>query len=89
MSVIAMIIIGGLVGWAAAEFMGRHEGIIASVVIGVVGSFIGSIVSAFVTGSDNSYLALSWVGVFWSFVGSLILLAIVNTISRPTHHTTV
>ena len=87
MSIIAMLIIGGVVGWLAARLLGREEGVLASIVIGIVGSFIGSIVSQFITGSDRSYLALSWSGFFWSLIGALILVAIMNAISHPRHHT--
>lgn len=89
MSIIVTLIIGGLVGWLAAHLLGRQEGILGSVVIGIIGSFIGSFVSVFFTGSDRSYLAFSWVGLFWSLIGSLILVAIINAFSRQRHHTSV
>lgn len=82
MSLIAYIILGALVGWIAAKVMGRDTGIIMNIVIGIVGSFIGSFVSRLFTGSDNSYLAFDWAGLFWSFLGALILLAIVNAVSK-------
>ena len=41
MSILVAIILGGLVGYIAARLLGRDEGILASVVIGVIGSFIG------------------------------------------------
>ncbi len=81
MSILIMLIIGGLVGWLAARLMGRDEGVVASVLIGIVGSFIGSFVSKFVVGSDQSFLAFSAVGVFWSLLGAVILVAIMNYFS--------
>ncbi len=89
MSLIAFLILGALVGWAAARVMGRDTGVIMNIVIGIVGSFIGSYVSRLFTGGDSSYLAFSWVGLFWSFVGAVILVAIMNALSRRRHHTTV
>lgn len=83
MSVIVYIILGGLVGWLAARLLGREEGIVASVVIGVVGSFIGSFISRLFVGSDQSYLAFSWNGLFWSLIGALVLVAIMNFLRRP------
>ena len=83
MSVILYIILGGLVGWLASKLLGREEGILASIVIGVVGSFIGSFISRLFTGSDQSYLALSWGGLFWSLIGALALVAILNAVRRP------
>jgi uncharacterized membrane protein YeaQ/YmgE (transglycosylase-associated protein family) len=82
MNLLAILIIGALVGWLAAQVAGRKEGLLGSIVIGVVGSFIGSFVSAFLTGSDQSYLAFSWVGLFWSFIGALILVVCLNALQR-------
>lgn len=87
MGLIAFIILGALVGWIASMAMGRDTGFLMNVVIGVVGSFIGSLVSTFFTGSDQSFLAFSWIGLFWSFIGAIILLAITGALSsRRRHH---
>jgi len=78
MGLIITVILGGFVGWLAASVAGRDEGVIASIVIGVVGSFIGGFVSSLLGQGDQAYLAFSWVGLLWSFVGALILVAILN-----------
>ena len=85
MGIIVAIILGGLVGWAAARVLGRQEGVLASIVIGVVGSFIGNLISQMFTGTDQSMLALNWSGLLWSFLGALILVAILNATRRPHH----
>lgn len=85
MSILVAIILGAFVGWLAASLMGRNTGVIMNIVIGVVGSFIGSWASLLFTGADRSFLAFSWVGLFWSFVGAVILVFILNMISRPHH----
>jgi uncharacterized membrane protein YeaQ/YmgE (transglycosylase-associated protein family) len=87
MSIIVAIILGGIVGWIASKLMGRNEGVLASVVIGIIGSFIGSLLSNLFTGSDRSFLSFSWMGLFWSLIGAIILVAIMNAVSRPRHHT--
>jgi uncharacterized membrane protein YeaQ/YmgE (transglycosylase-associated protein family) len=89
MTILTVIIVGGIVGWLAGKIMGRDEGIFASILIGIVGSFIGSFVSAMLTGSDRSYLAFSWTGFFWSLIGAIILVAIMNAMSSRRHHPTV
>jgi uncharacterized membrane protein YeaQ/YmgE (transglycosylase-associated protein family) len=87
MNLLAILIIGGIVGWLAARVAGRNEGILASIVIGIVGSFIGSFISQLFTGSDQAYLAFSWMGAFWSFLGALVLVLILNALQhRTTHH---
>jgi uncharacterized membrane protein YeaQ/YmgE (transglycosylase-associated protein family) len=65
--------------------MGRDEGVVASVVIGIVGSFIGGLISQLFTGADRSFLALSWMGLLWSFIGAVVLVAILNAVRRPHH----
>ena len=86
MSIIVFIILGGVVGWLAAQLMGRDEGVAGSIAIGVVGSFIGSFVSHLMSGA-TSYLSLTWSGILWSLLGSVILVAILNLVSHPHHHT--
>ena len=86
MGLIVAIILGAIVGWAASKVMGRDHGFLMYLVIGVVGSFIGSLVSQMFTGTDASILAFSWMGLFWSFVGAIILLVIVNALSGRRHH---
>ncbi len=87
MSILVAIILGGLVGYIASRIMGRSEGVIMSIIIGIVGSFIGSFVSSLFTGSDKSFLAFSAMGLFWSLVGSVILVAILNAVTRSRRHT--
>lgn len=86
MNLLAVLVIGGVVGWLAARVAGRNEGIIASILIGIVGSVIGSFISTLFTGGDRSYLAFSWMGVFWSFIGALILVFILNALQRSSAH---
>ena len=88
MSLLLSLIIGGIVGWAAAQVAGRDEGIIASVLIGVVGSIIGGALSSLFGGGTQSYMLFSWSGLFWSFIGAIIFVVILNAIqSRDVHHT--
>lgn len=86
MSIIVWLVLGGIVGWLAARLMGREEGVFASIIIGIIGSFIGGFISRLFTGSDQSFLAFSWVGLFWSLIGAIILVAILNALSGRRHH---
>jgi uncharacterized membrane protein YeaQ/YmgE (transglycosylase-associated protein family) len=87
MGIIVAIILGGLVGYIAARLMGREEGILASIIIGIIGSFLGSFLSKVFTGSDEAALSLSWMNLLWSFIGAVILVAIMNAMSRRIHPT--
>lgn len=86
MSLIGMLLLGAFVGWLAAAILGRDEGIFASMLIGIVGSILGGLVSILFTGSDRSALAFNWGGLFWSFIGAVILVAILNVVRSPHHH---
>ncbi|MDQ5982389.1 MAG: hypothetical protein QG549_386 [Patescibacteria group bacterium] len=86
MSLIIALLIGGLVGWLANRVTGREDGIIMTVIIGVIGSLIGSFVSSVIVGTDLANLAFSWSGIFWSFVGALVLVFILNFFQRGSHH---
>lgn len=86
MGLIAFIILGALVGWIASGLMGRQHGLLMDLIIGIVGSFIGGLVSRAFTGSDKSFLAFDWVGLFWSLIGAIILLAIVGAVTGRSHH---
>lgn len=85
MNLLVILIIGGLVGWIAAQAAGRNTGIIASIVIGIIGSLIGSVLSVVLTGSDRAYLDLSWQGIIWSFIGAFVLVLIVNAVQGRSH----
>lgn len=87
MSLIVAIILGALVGYIASKVMGREEGFIKSAIIGIVGSVIGSFVSRLFTGDDKAYLTFSWMGLFWSFIGAIILVALLNKFAGRSHNT--
>lgn len=80
MSLIIALILGGLIGWAASALLGRHEGVVASVVIGIIGAIIGNFISMLFTGSHQAALALGWSSLLWSFIGAIILVAILNAV---------
>jgi uncharacterized membrane protein YeaQ/YmgE (transglycosylase-associated protein family) len=86
MSIILTIILGAIIGWAASRVMGRDENIFMDIIIGIAGSFIGSFLSEFTTGSDRSYLSFSLSGLIWSLLGAIVLMGIIKAIGRPTRH---
>lgn len=89
MSLLVSLILGGIIGYIAGRVGGRDEGVIVSVIIGVIGSIIGGLLSTMLSGSDQSFLAFSWVGLAWSFVGSLILVFILNAVQRRSRHSSI
>jgi uncharacterized membrane protein YeaQ/YmgE (transglycosylase-associated protein family) len=85
MTFIVWLIIGGILGWLASIVMKTNDrqGIILNVVVGIVGAFLGGLLLAplFHTGTINQgdFSAGSLVV---SFLGAIILLAIVNFFRR-------
>lgn len=88
MNLLVALVVGGLVGWMAAQVADRSVGIFAAIIIGVVGSLIGSFLSVVFTGSDRSFLEFSWVGIFWSFLGALLFVLLMNAVRGSKNSTT-
>jgi len=80
MGIILALIIGGIIGWLAAAVTGRNEGILGSIAIGVVGAIIGSIIANLLGNAGGSLVSSSWSGIFWTFVGALILSGLLNAL---------
>jgi uncharacterized membrane protein YeaQ/YmgE (transglycosylase-associated protein family) len=85
MNFILWIIIGGLIGWVASIVMktNAQQGFFLNVVVGIVGALLGGwfLAPLFGTGTINQD-NFSLPAVFVSFLGALILLAIVNLVRR-------
>ena len=78
MDLIVTLIIGGIVGWLASIIMGTNGqmGILANVLVGIVGSFIGhAIANAIGLGPRGTIV--SWVV---SILGAALLIALLNAL---------
>jgi uncharacterized membrane protein YeaQ/YmgE (transglycosylase-associated protein family) len=83
MSWIIAIIVGGIIGWLASLVMNRDAsmGIFWNIVVGIVGSFIGRFVGSLV-GIAPTLTEFNVMGLLMSFIGAVVLLAIVNLVQR-------
>lgn len=84
-NLIAWIVLGGLVGWAASVVMGtrRQQGCLMDVVVGVVGAFIGGAVLGLLRGQGLQFggeLSLNPTSLFTAFLGAVILLAVLRAL---------
>ena len=81
MNFILWLIIGGVLGWLASIVMktDAQQGLILNILVGIVGAFLGGLLLAplFGTGTINQS-DFSIGSLFVSFLGAVILLAIVN-----------
>jgi uncharacterized membrane protein YeaQ/YmgE (transglycosylase-associated protein family) len=85
MGVILWLIIGGVVGWLASIVMKRDgsQGIILNIVVGIVGALLGGwLIGPMVGAPSINSGELSVGSLLVSFLGAVVLLAIVNLISR-------
>ena len=82
---IIAIIVGGVAGWLASLVMNRDAsmGIFWNIVVGIVGSVLaGWIVTPLIGGAPITSGAFDIRSLLVSFVGALVLLAIVNLVRR-------
>ena len=85
MNLIIMLIVGGVIGWLASLVMRTdgQQGIVMNVVVGVVGSILaGYLLTPFLGGAPITSGAFDIKSLFVSFLGAIVLLAIVNFIRR-------
>jgi uncharacterized membrane protein YeaQ/YmgE (transglycosylase-associated protein family) len=85
MGFILWLVIGGVVGWLASIVMKRDgsQGIILNVVVGIVGALLGGWLLGPVLGAPSINSGeISGGSLLVSFLGAVILLAIVNLVSR-------
>jgi uncharacterized membrane protein YeaQ/YmgE (transglycosylase-associated protein family) len=85
MNFIIWIIVGGILGWLASMVMRTNgqQGLILNIVVGIVGAFIAGLVLTPMLGIPTiNQSNFSLPGLIVSFMGALILLAIVNLFSR-------
>lgn len=83
MNLIIWLIVGGIIGWLASIVMKRPEGMILNIVVGIVGSMLGGWLIAPLVGAGTiNQNDFSMPGLLVSFVGAIILLAVVNLIQR-------
>lgn len=68
MGIISWIILGGLAGWIASMITNRNgeQGIIANIVVGIIGAFLGGLIMSLLGGSGvtgfNLYSLLVAIG---------------------------
>jgi uncharacterized membrane protein YeaQ/YmgE (transglycosylase-associated protein family) len=85
MNIIVWLVVGGLIGWVASRIMNTdaQQGIVLNVVVGVVGAMLGGFLIAPMLGhgtiNQNDF---SVIGLVVSLIGAVILLAIVNLVTR-------
>jgi uncharacterized membrane protein YeaQ/YmgE (transglycosylase-associated protein family) len=85
MNIILIIVIGGILGWLASLVMRTdgQQGILLNIVVGIVGAILGGLLISPLLGDAPITSGSFDIGsLVVSFLGALILLAIVNLFRR-------
>jgi uncharacterized membrane protein YeaQ/YmgE (transglycosylase-associated protein family) len=86
MGLIIALIIGGVIGWLASIVMrtNAQQGLLLNIVVGIVGSLLGSFLLGRFFGADGNIMNNAFDGgvLIAAFLGAVILLAIVNLFRR-------
>lgn len=84
MGILLTIVLGGLAGWIASMIMNRdaNQGIVLNVVVGIVGAFLANLLLAPILGLEATLSTVSVEGFLVAVLGAVVLLAIVNLVTR-------
>ena len=85
MTILYIIIVGGVIGWLASIVMRTdgQQGLIMNVVVGIVGAVLGGVlVSPLIGAPPITSGSFSLQALAVSFLGAIILLAIINLLRR-------
>ncbi len=92
MTLILIIIVGGLIGWVASKVMGTdaQQGVLLNIVVGIVGAILGGFLARLLGITDTSIMSgdFSFSALLVSLLGAILLIWIVkmvrgNTAGRP------
>ncbi len=80
---IIWIVVGAIIGWVASRLMGRPEGLLLNIVVGIVGAFLAGLVLSPLFGINTINQGnFSSPALLVSLLGAVILLAVVNLFRR-------
>lgn len=85
MGLIILIIVGGVLGWLASIVMRTNgqQGLLLNIVVGIVGALLaGFILNPMIGGGNIMAGDFSGSSLIVSFLGAVVLLAIVNLLRR-------
>ncbi len=85
MGLIITLIVGGILGWLASILMrtDAQQGILLNIVVGIVGALLGGfLLGGLIGGGSITSGAFDLRSLLVSFLGAVLLLAIVNLFRR-------
>jgi uncharacterized membrane protein YeaQ/YmgE (transglycosylase-associated protein family) len=85
MGLILIIVVGGIIGWLASIVMrtDAQQGLLLNIVVGIVGALLGGfLLSGLIGGAPITSGTFDVRSLLVSFLGAVILLAIINLFRR-------
>lgn len=85
MGLIILLVVGGVIGWLASLVMrtDAQQGVVLNVIVGIVGALIaGVLITPLIGGAPITSGAFDFMSLLASFLGAVVLLAIVNLFRR-------
>ena len=85
MNIIIWLVVGGVIGWLTSLMMKTdgQQGIVLNVVVGIVGAVVaGFVVTPLIGGAPITSGAFDIRSLIASFLGAVVLLAIINLFRR-------
>jgi len=80
---IVWLIVGAIIGWLASQLMGKREGLVLNIIVGIVGAFLAGLVLTPLLGIGTINQGnFSLPALLVSLVGAIALLAIVSFFQR-------
>lgn len=76
--IIAAIIVGGIAGWLAEQFMKSNMGLLMNIILGIVGALVLNFILALLGMAFTGWISYLIIG----FIGACILIAIARAIKR-------
>ena len=82
--IVTMLAIGAVAGWLAGMVMkGGGFGLIGNIILGIVGSVVGTFIGGIAAGAGVTLPFSGLVGtLIWAIIGAIVLLAIVGFIKK-------
>jgi uncharacterized membrane protein YeaQ/YmgE (transglycosylase-associated protein family) len=85
MTLILVLVVGGIIGWLASIVMrtDASQGILLNIVVGIVGALIaGVLITPLIGGAPITSGSFDIMSLIASFLGAVVLLAIINLFRR-------
>ncbi|EIZ80642.1 Transglycosylase-associated protein [Novosphingobium sp. Rr 2-17] len=85
MTLLLILLVGGIIGWLASLVMrtDAQQGVFLNIVVGIVGAVIaGFVITPLIGGAPITSGSFDLMSLFASFLGAVVLLAIVNLFRR-------